>query len=229
VDLLAEKHQDAELAEIVRREMGRIDSIVSQMLRFAAPAKRTFSAVRLHEVLNHSLRLVQPQLQSKAIALSRSIRAAQDVVEGDDHQLQQAFVNLFLNALEAMEPHGTLTVATETVETAAAPKGARQPGGARQLRVTIKDTGPGISAENMGRLFEPFFTTKKGGTGLGLPITRRIIEEHRGVLQLESQPNQGATFSILLPMMEKDYGQHLHPGNRQRHSLRQRGRASPRQ
>src|SRR5262249_42624065 len=76
VDLLAEKNQDAELAGIVRREIGRIESLVNQMLRFAAPAKRTFSPVRLHEVLDHSLRLVQPQLASKAIALSRSLEAA---------------------------------------------------------------------------------------------------------------------------------------------------------
>src|SRR5207245_8400399 len=113
IDLLLEKHQDAELVEIVRREMGRIDSIVSQMLRFAVPAKPTFSTIRLHEILDHSLRLVQPQLEGKSISLSRSFQAASDLVNGDDYQLQQAFVNLFLNALEAMGPNGTLTVATD--------------------------------------------------------------------------------------------------------------------
>ena len=115
VDLLLEKHQDAELVEVVRREMGRIDAIVSRMLKFAGPARPAFSEVRLHEVLEHSLRLVQPQLEGKAIVLSRSFQAAPDRVSGDDYQLQQAFVNLFLNALEAMGPqrralrrHGSL-------------------------------------------------------------------------------------------------------------------------
>jgi signal transduction histidine kinase len=69
--------------------------------------------------------------------------------------------------------------------------------------VTIQDSGAGISPENMGRLFEPFFTTKSNGTGLGLPITHRIIQEHRGSIRVDSQPNKGATFSILLPALRE--------------------------
>src|SRR6058998_2509687 len=92
IDLLLEKHQDAELAEIVRRELGRIDALVSQMLKFAAPAKPAFSPVRLHDVLDHSLRLVQPQMGIKGIALRRLLQAAPDLVEADDYQLEQAFV-----------------------------------------------------------------------------------------------------------------------------------------
>jgi len=110
---LLEKNQDAELVEIVRREMRRIDSIVSQMLKFAAPAKPSFSAIRMHDILEHSLRLVQSKVQSGAIALHRSYSAAPDLIGGDDYQLEQAFVNLFLNALEAMGPNGELFVSTE--------------------------------------------------------------------------------------------------------------------
>jgi signal transduction histidine kinase len=95
-------------------------------------------------------------------------------------------VNLFLNSLEAMPPHGILTVGTG-------------PSDDRNVRVTVTDTGPGISPEIIDRLFEPFFTTKPNGTGLGLPITRRIIYEHGGSISVESQPNKGATFTILLP------------------------------
>src|SRR4029077_13252434 len=119
-------------------------------------------------------------------------------VSGDDYELQQAFVNLLLNALEAMETNGTLTVATETVP--ANPPGANWP----QLRVTFKDTGGGILPENMERLFEPFFTTKSGGTGLGLAITRRILQEHRGSITAESRPGEGTTFEILLPALRQD-------------------------
>src|SRR5258706_3140619 len=115
IELLIEKNQDAELAGIVRREMGRIDSIVSQMLKFAGPAKPTFTAIRLHEILEHSLRLVQSQMEGKSITLHRLFQAAPDLAKGDDYQLQQAFVNLFLNALEAMPPKGMLTVATEKI------------------------------------------------------------------------------------------------------------------
>ena len=203
IDLLLEKHPEAELVEIVRREMGRIDSIVSRMLGFVGPARSAFAPVNLHESLDHSLRLVQPQLESKTIVLARSFRAAPELVSGDDHELQQAFVNLFLNALEAMAPNGTLTVATEVVPANAAPNGSRsytEP----QLRVTIKDTGAGIASRDLEQLFEPFFTTKPAGTGLGLPITQRIIQEHRGAIEVESTVGQGTTFSITLPALGED-------------------------
>jgi len=193
VGLLLEKHPDAELAGMVRRELGRIDAIVTRMLKFSGSAPVALGEVHLHEVLEHSLRLVQPQLEGKYISLSRSFLAAPDLVRGDEYQLQQAFVNLFVNALEATGYNGTLSVATET----------RAPGGGdpAHLRVTIKDNGTGISPEVMGRLFEPFFTTKPHGTGLGLPIIRRIMREHHGDISVESQPGQGATFYIFLPAL----------------------------
>ncbi len=198
VDLLLEKNRDAELTEVVRRELRRIDSMVSQMLKFAGPARPTFAAVRLHDVLDHSLRMVQHQLAGKLISLNRSFRAAPDSIKGDDHQLEQAFVNLFLNAVEAMGTHGSLTVATEIVRTVpakATPPETHRP----QVRITIADTGIGIPPENMSHLFEPFFTTKNHGTGLGLPIAQRIVQEHHGDISLHSEPNKGTTFSIVLP------------------------------
>ena len=188
IDLLMEKHQDAELVDVVRREMSRIDALVTRMLKFAGPAKPVLSEVRLHEVLDHSLRLVQHQLEEKSIAVSRSFRAVPDLMLGDDCQLQQAFVNLFLNALDAMGPEGTLAVTTETISS----DGPR-------LRATVKDNGAGIAPRDLARLFEPFFTTKPKGTGLGLPITRRIILEHHGTITVESQPGHGTAFNILLP------------------------------
>ena len=130
VDLLLEKHQDAELVEVVRREMGRIDAIVSRMRKFAGSARPAFREVRLHEILEHSLRLVQPQLEGKLVSVNRSFQAAPDVLHGDDYQLQQAFVNLFLNALEAMGPNGTLSVATDILPpspTPGKPADVRQP------------------------------------------------------------------------------------------------------
>jgi two-component system sensor histidine kinase HydH len=202
IELLVEKHQDAELASIVRREINRIDSIVSQMLKFAGPAKPTFTAIRLHEILEHSLRLVQSQITGKAITLHRLFQAAPDLTKGDDYQLQQAFVNLFLNALEAMPPRGMLTVATEKISAPPETATAHSSSGPA-LRVTIKDTGAGITPENLTRLFDPFFTTKPSGTGLGLPITRRIIQEHGGIITVESLLHKGTTFSVVLPAVRK--------------------------
>jgi two-component system sensor histidine kinase HydH len=203
IDLLLEKHQDSELVEIVRREMARIDSIVSRMLKFVGPPRQAFAPLHLHESLDHSLRLVQPQLEAKAISISRQFQAEPDLLNGDDYELQQAFVNIFLNALEAMKPSGSLTVVTERVPSDTTHFGLRETAEASRLRVTIEDTGAGINAADMARLFEPFFTTKPSGTGLGLPITQRIIQEHRGSITAESQPGKGTAFRILFPALIK--------------------------
>ena len=121
VDLLLEKHKDAELVEVVRREMARIDALVSRMRRFAGPDRPAFSEVRLHDILDQSLRLIQPQVDNKQVSVNRSFLASPDMLHGDDYQLQQAFVNLFLNAVEAMGPNGTLSVATSLLPTSAVP------------------------------------------------------------------------------------------------------------
>ncbi|MGA2800862.1 MAG: ATP-binding protein [Verrucomicrobiota bacterium] len=190
-DLLAQKGEDAELTQVVNRELQRINGIVTQMLRLAAPKRAAFITVRVHDLLDHSLRLLQHHISSKSVSLQRHYKADPDTVHGDDAQLQQAFMNIFLNALEAMDSNGVLTVATETTE---------GPGGVQLLEIHIKDTGAGVAQENMDRLFEPFFTTKKNGTGLGLSISRLIAHEHRGTIQVRSEINKGSTFTLSLPV-----------------------------
>jgi signal transduction histidine kinase len=192
VDLLLEKNKDDEFAELVGREMNRVNSIVRQLLRFGGTSRSIHAPVRLHDVLEHSLRMVQHQLDGKLISLNRDFKATPDTVQGDDHQLEQVFVNLFLNAVDATGANGSLTVETEFVSTPTPP-------GQPYVRVTVADTGAGISPEHLAQLFEPFFTTKNNGTGLGLPISRRIVQEHQGVITVESHPNKGTTFSIILP------------------------------
>jgi two-component system sensor histidine kinase HydH len=191
VDLLLEKNQDAELGDVVRHELERINAIVSQMLRMAAPASASFKTVRVHEVLDHSLRLLQPQVSGKLITVKKNYRAESDAVRGDDAQLQQTFMNLLLNALEAMGPNGTLAIGTEMAD---------GENGARVLQIQIQDSGVGISPENLARLFEPFFTTKKNGTGLGLAICQRIIHEHRGSIHAQSEAGKCSRFTISLPV-----------------------------
>ncbi|MGO8836799.1 MAG: two-component system sensor histidine kinase NtrB [Limisphaerales bacterium] len=191
VDVLAQQGQDRELTEIVGRELARINAIVSQMLRFAAPNRAAFTTVRIHEVLDHSLRLMQHQISGKLISLQRHYQAEPDTVRGDDAQLQQVFMNLLVNALEAMGTNGVLTVGTEL---------AKDEGGGARLRVNIQDTGVGIASENLDRMFEPFFTTKKNGTGLGLAISQCIVQEHHGLIRVQSDPGKGSRFSLSLPM-----------------------------
>jgi signal transduction histidine kinase len=138
------------------------------------------------------LRLIQPQFRNKSIATKRSFQAASDLVEGDEQQLEQAFVNLLLNSMEAMGQKGQLLVSTKTLVAAADQKKPL-------IEVAITDSGGGIASQNLPHLFEPFFTTKQNGTGLGLLITRKIIREHDGDIRAENNADAGATFRITLP------------------------------
>jgi signal transduction histidine kinase len=189
VDLLAQKNQEAELTEVVGRELQRINAIVTQMLRFAAPKAAASATVHTHDLLDHSLRLLQHQIGAKMISLQRNYQAAPDILHGDDAQLQQVFMNLLLNAIEAMSTNGVLTVSTKIA-------------GGKQLQIQIQDTGAGIAPENIARLFEPFFTTKKDGTGLGLAISKRIALEHHGAIEVRSEIAKGSTFTLSLPVSD---------------------------
>jgi signal transduction histidine kinase len=203
VDLLLEKNKDSDLADTVRAEVGRISSIVGQMLKFSGPATPTFASVHVHTVLNKTLLLIQHLLDDKKITLTRSFNAAPDLVDGDANQLEQALLNLFFNALDAMDAKGKLEVVTEILPPNTRIEGLPPAGDRRLLRILISDTGIGIPAENMERLFEPFFTTKPDGTGLGLAITHRIIQEHQGVITVTSEPNRGTAFSVILPVRDE--------------------------
>lgn len=199
VELLLNRNREDELAEIVAREMARIDSIVSQILKFSGPAKPTLAALRLHDVLNRALRLAEEEMAKKGITLEKAF-AESDLIKGDDYQLQQAFLNLIFNALEATASGGHLLVKTEWIGERGDTPDALRETAPPQFRVTIRDTGVGIAPENLGRVFEPFFTTKPKGTGLGLPITRRIIQEHRGSISVESDLKKGTAFYVLFPV-----------------------------
>jgi signal transduction histidine kinase len=185
VEVLLEKGENRELAEVVRRELKRIDGLATQMLRFAAPKPATLAPVNVHALLDHSLRLLEHQISSRMITLRRDYQAAPEMVRGDESQLQQAFMNLLFNAVEAMGNGGALTVTTET--------------GQGQMKIFIRDSGTGIAPENLTHIFETFFTTKKHGTGLGLAISRRVVVEHHGTIEVQSEIGRGSTFLITLP------------------------------
>ncbi len=190
VDLLLQKGEEKEMALMAQRELRRIDTLATQMLRYASPKTRDFSEIHAHEILDQSLRLLDHQTRGNLIMVEREYEAGNDLLNGNESQLQQAFMNLLLNAVEAMSSNGCLKVRTEN---------EANPGGLSQLRITIRDSGSGILPENLERLFEPFFTTKKNGTGLGLPITRRIVEEHSGAIEVQSETGRGSAFILTLP------------------------------
>ncbi len=205
--LLPERYQDSDFREtfsnLIGHEIDRIDSLVNQLLRFARPAKPLLRTMHLHEVLEKSLMLVGHELYQKEIKLSRVWKAEVDTIRADADQLEQVFLNFFLNAMDAMKQGGELQVATEivTAEEWMAPVTSRNTEVTEILRVTVRDNGEGIKNEDIPHVFDPFFTTKDYGTGLGLSVVHGIIEEHGGQIEVESELEKGTAFHILLPLV----------------------------
>ena len=205
--LLPERYQDSDFREtfsnLIGHEIDRIDSLVNQLLRFARPAKPLLRPMHVHTVLEKSLQLVGHRLYEKEIKLTRSWQAEVDTIRADADQLEQVFLNFFLNAMEAMKPGGEMIVSTEirpADEWVTAVTGGN--GDLHEiLRITIRDNGAGIRSEDMPHVFDPFFTTKDHGTGLGLSVVHGIIEEHSGQIEVESEISKGTAFHILLPLV----------------------------
>src|SRR5881394_3183485 len=205
--LLPERYQDSDFREtfsnLIGHEIDRIDSLVNQLLRFARPAKPILQPMHVHDVLEKSLQLVGHRLYQKEIKLTRSWQADVDTIRADADQLEQVFLNFFLNAMDAMKRGGELHVSTEihaATEWVTAISGTN--GDSHEiLRVSIRDDGEGIRKEDVAHVFDPFFTTKDYGTGLGLSVVHGIIQEHGGQIEVESELKKGTAFHILLPLV----------------------------
>lgn len=207
--LLPERYDDSDFREtfssLVGGEVKRIDSIVNQLLRFSRPSKPVLIPTSLHALLNNTLKLLHQQLRSKNIQLTTALTAAQDQINADGDQLSQAFVNFFLNAIESMNGQGTLTVTSAlTAPSEPHPSWTNGTPTAALILITIHDTGEGIQAEDISHIFDPFFTTKAQGTGLGLSVAHGIIQEHGGLINVESEVTQGTTFTIAIPLLKED-------------------------
>lgn len=164
----------------------RCRKIVMSLLDFARPAPPSEFKVDVNSVLKSTLSVLEAQERFKSIETVWHLAERLPVLVADPAQFQQAFTNVVMNAVEAMEGGGGLTI-----ETAPTEKGDG-------VVVRIRDTGDGIPEKDMAHLFEPFFTTKDDGTGLGLAITYSIVERHNGSIEIESRPGEGTTFIITL-------------------------------
>jgi signal transduction histidine kinase len=169
------------------QETDRINDIVSALLAFSRPAEIVRERYDLRGTLEESLELVALQARSKGVVLRRELPASALPVQGDRSQLKQLFLNVFLNAIQAMPAGGELRVEASVKDP-------------RKVLVAVADTGEGIPEENLDRVFDPFFTTKKGGTGLGLSICYNIVKSHGGDIEARSRAGQGTTMLIHLPL-----------------------------
>ncbi len=190
-------HPKAEFFAILLKEVDRLNDVLTNFLSFARPVNPHLSPVDVRAVLTALEGLVSGQARGRRVQVFTSFHSGPSRVMADETLLKQAFLNIMLNALEAMPEGGDLAISTRLGSGTAASAADERP---EWLETVFDDTGPGIAEEYLGRIFDPFFTTKKDGTGLGLAITHRIIENHQGTIRVMSQRGKGTTFVITLPL-----------------------------
>jgi two-component system, NtrC family, nitrogen regulation sensor histidine kinase GlnL len=187
----------AKFQSVVPRELERINGIVEHLLELARPTPLSFSAVRLPALLERVVELYADEMETRAVEVTRDYARDLPVVWVDAEAIYQAFVNLVRNALDAMPVGGRLTLRVGWSDEDDVVRPGRHPR-ARRVRVEIQDSGAGISAANADRVFNPFFTTKVGGTGLGLALTHKIVEDHGGTIDFRNGRAGGTAFRIVL-------------------------------
>lgn len=188
--------------DLVGQEVKRIDTIVNRLLNFARPAQASLKPVSLHEIIENSLRLAEQQFLQHEITLKRYLDAKRHIIEADAEQLNQTFINFFLNATHAMNKGGTLTVRTTVIRPSQDFTRIAGLPDSDSIRVDIQDTGCGIAPEDLNKIFDPFFTTKEDGVGLGLSVSHGIIQEHKGTIDVESEKGKGTVFHVQFPLLQ---------------------------
>jgi len=184
---VAEDSQKSMILDKIAKQTFRASEIVNSLLNFSRTSTTSFGEVNLNRVIQETLSLLEHQLMKSGILLKTELEPELHTIHGNGGKLQQVFLNLFLNARDAMPGGGMLEVRT-WAEGAGA-------------RIEVADTGTGIAPENLHRVYDPFFTTKSArkGTGLGLSVTYGIIQEHGGSIEVSNRPGGGARFRIDLP------------------------------
>ena len=171
------------------RDLMRVESVLNEILDFAKPLELSRRICRIPEVIENALALVATDLEVNRIRVTKDYAEHLGPVRCDDAKIQQVFVSIIKNAIEAMSPGGHLHLEV-----------GQPRAGRGQAQITIKNDGVPIPTEHAGKVFEPFFSTKRSGTGLGLATVKKIVEEHQGHISIASGPGQGTAVIILLPL-----------------------------
>ncbi len=202
VSMLRDSVTDAEALntiELVERGIKHLNKLVVDVTQFSRqkPIERT--SVELNELIENSLTLVSDRVTDKGTPIEKKFSPERLIGHWDADQLRQVFVNVIANAVDASGNHSPITIATEAVSNAKGGDGLR-PEVQSYARIQVMDQGKGIDKAALDRIFEPFYSTKKRGTGLGLAIVKHIVDQHGGTVTIESEPGEGATVTIDLPL-----------------------------
>jgi signal transduction histidine kinase len=189
-DIILEKigpdDPERKFADIVRRETRRIEDIVNEFLDFARPREPNRMNVNIGNVAASVMELCGSQAAGRGVSLNGDIPEGGIFATADADQLRQVLLNLTLNGIDACEPGGEVRIAVKQQH--------------ENVLISVIDTGSGMSGEDRARLFEPFFTTKPSGTGLGLAVSLRIVENHGGRIDVKTSPGTGSEFTVILPV-----------------------------
>ena len=181
-----EGEQNHELAGFMMEEVDRLNRVVTRLLDFARPSAPKSAPCELAEIVERALALMGPQHRLQDIDIVRAHAQGIPPARGDREQLCQVFLNLILNAVQAMSGKGTISLATGAGE-------------GETVFASVGDSGSGIDGKDLDHIFDPFFSTKESGAGLGLAIVYRIVEAHKGRIEVNSTPGKGTTFTVTLP------------------------------
>ncbi|MHC1711139.1 MAG: ATP-binding protein [Solidesulfovibrio sp.] len=178
--------EDRQAAEVMVREVDRLNRVISELIEFARPSDLKRRPVRLAELASHAARLTRADALARGVTLDLSEASDGPEIRADPDRMTQALLNLCLNAIQAMDAGGVMAIAVGT-----APDG--------RATISVSDTGAGIAPEDRDRIFDPYFTTKARGTGLGLPIAHKIVVAHGGEIRLTRRPTGGTMATVFLP------------------------------
>lgn len=169
----------------IRDEVGRLKRLVNDLLNYGRPPRLAMENVDLGKLVEDTISLIKPQADEQGVEVTLDVEAFPAVILGDRERLKSCFSNIAINALQAMPTGGLLATRIEKHD--------------GNIAVKVTDTGVGITEEALGKIFEPYFSTKQAGFGLGLAVTKAIVQEHQGQIEVTSQPGHGTTFTVKLP------------------------------
>jgi PAS domain S-box-containing protein len=184
-----EKSEIREDVATIHRQAQRASAIIDGFLELSRQREKAVARVDINEVVDRALLLIGDQMRKIGISVEASLDRALPEIAADAIAIERVLINLLSNARDAMPHGGAVMIASGLV--------SEQP---EWLRLTVADTGTGIHPDSLGKVFDLLYTTKTGGTGLGLWLSRRIIQEHSGKIDVQSELGKGTTFTIRLPM-----------------------------
>jgi signal transduction histidine kinase len=213
-----DKGEKADIIDRIGEEIDRVNRTIRNLLDFSRPSRGEVNKVSVHQTITDMLEMLKPQPMMADVTLTLNEGADQDTVLADPDKLKQVFLNIVMNAVDAMEANRAGDEAPEkllSIQTGLEP--AAQSGGKNEHRLTVRftDNGPGIPPEDVNRIFDPFYTTKEPGkgTGLGLSVSLRIVEDMGGDIKATSEPGRGTTMTVVLPLYQPRSHQDTKAGN----------------